>query len=90
MLTKHGDFKVLRVFFEYPERKIHIREIARLTKLSPPGVLKIVRNLTKEGMLVLEKGKVVKNLCERRRHIKKRYRHSGYYRKKYVFGYEKI
>ncbi|HLD18408.1 MAG TPA: nucleotidyltransferase domain-containing protein [Candidatus Nanoarchaeia archaeon] len=62
MLTKHGDFKVLRVFFEYPERKIHIREIARLTKLSPPGVLKIVRNLTKEGMLVLEKGKVVKNV----------------------------
>ncbi len=54
--------KVLRIFFENPERKFHIREIARITRLSPPGVMKIVKTLVKEGLLISEKGKVVKNV----------------------------
>lgn len=62
MLTKDNNLKVLRIFFEYPERKFHIREIARITKLSPPGVMKIVRNLVKEGLVATEMGKVVKNV----------------------------
>ncbi len=62
MFTKDNNFKVLRIFFESPEKKFHIREIARITKLSPPGVMKIVKNLVKDGLLIEEKGKVVKNV----------------------------
>ena len=63
MLTKDNSVKVLRVFFDSPEKKFHIREIARITKLSPPGVMKIVKNLVKEGLLISVKGKVVKNVA---------------------------
>lgn len=62
MLTKDNDFRVLRLFFENPEKKFHLREIARITNLSPPGVMKIVKNLTAENLLISEKGKVVKNI----------------------------
>jgi len=62
MLTKNNAFTVLRIFLENPEKKFHIREIARITKLSPPGVMKIVKNIVKEGILVEEKGKVVNNV----------------------------
>ena len=63
MLTKDNSTKVLRVFLDSPEKKFHIREIARITKLSPPGVMKIVKNLVKEGLLTSVKGKVVKNVA---------------------------
>ena len=61
MLTGNN-FKVLKIFFENPEKKFHIREIARITKLSPPGVMKIVKNLVGEELLASEKGKIVKNI----------------------------
>ena len=63
MLTKDNSTKVLRVFFDGPEKKFHIREIARITKLSPPGVMKIIKNLVKEDLLISVKGKVVKNVA---------------------------
>ena len=65
MLTDNR-YKVLKIFFDSPEKKFHIREIARLTKLSPPGVMKIAKNLVRDGLLVSEKGKVVKNISASR------------------------
>ena len=44
MIIKDNNYKVMKLFFDSPEKKMHIREIARMTKLSPPGVLKIVKN----------------------------------------------
>jgi predicted nucleotidyltransferase len=62
MLTKDNNYKVMKLFFDNPDKKFHIREIARLTGLSAPGVLKILKKLKEEGLLVSEKGKVVKNV----------------------------
>ena len=66
MLTKSNDIKVLKLFFDSPEKKFHIREIARLTKLSPPGVMKIVKRLSDDDFLVAEKDKMVKNVSASR------------------------
>lgn len=62
MLTKNNSFKIIRIFFDSPEKKFHIREIARITRLSPPAVMKIAEKLSKEGLLISEKGKVVTDL----------------------------
>lgn len=62
MLTKDNNYRVMKLFFDSPERKFHIREIARLTRLSAPGVIKIIGKLRKEGLLVSEKGKVMEDV----------------------------
>jgi DNA-binding transcriptional ArsR family regulator len=61
MLTKDNNYKVMRLFFLAPEKRFHIRELARLTKLSPPGVTKILKRLKKAGLLI---SKRYKNLEE--------------------------
>ncbi len=66
MLTKDNDMKVLRIFFDSPEKKFHIREIARLTDMSPPGVMKVVKKLSDEGFLVSEKNKITRNISASR------------------------
>ncbi len=66
MLEKYNSFKILKLFFENPEKKFYIREIARITKLSPPGVMKITDALVKEGLLLSEKGKVTTNIMASR------------------------
>jgi len=55
MLTKDNNYKVMKLFFDNPEKKFHIRQISRLVGLSPPGILKIVKKLKKEGLLATEK-----------------------------------
>ena len=62
MLTKDNNYKVMKLFFDNPEKKFHIREIARQTNLSAPGVLKILKKLKKETLLVSEKENVVENV----------------------------
>lgn len=61
MITKDNISKVMKLFFEQPERKFHLRELERLTKLSLPGVRKIVEKLEREGLLLAKKEKHVKN-----------------------------
>src|SRR4030067_3698104 len=62
MLTKDNNYKVMKLFFDNPEKKFHIREIARQTKLSAPGVLKILKKLKDETLLVSERENVVENV----------------------------
>ncbi len=62
MLTTVNGYKILKVFFECPEKSFHIRRLAKLTKLSPPGVLKIVKQLKKEGFVLVEKGNVTEDV----------------------------
>ncbi len=66
MLTKSNIFGVLKVFFEDPNKKFHIRELARLTDLSPPGIMKIVKNLEKEKLVIAEKRGFVTDVCATR------------------------
>ncbi len=56
----------MEFFFKYPERKLHRRELERLTKLSMPGVRKIVNKLVKKGLLESKKEKMVKNFFAKR------------------------
>jgi predicted nucleotidyltransferase len=62
MITKDNNFKVMKLFFDNPEKTFHIREIARKTGLSTPGVIKIVKRLKKEKLLVSHKGKVTEEV----------------------------
>jgi len=43
--------KLIKVIFEDPERRFHIRELARETKSHPNTVTKIVNNLAKENIV---------------------------------------
>jgi predicted nucleotidyltransferase len=52
----------MKLFFDSPDAKFHIREIARQTKLSPPGVLKILKKLKEETLLVSQRENVVENV----------------------------
>ncbi len=61
MITKDNTLKVMELFFRYPERKFHLRELERLTKLSMPGVRKIAKKLEKERLLLSEKERHVTN-----------------------------
>jgi predicted nucleotidyltransferase len=62
MLTKDNNYKIMKLFFDSPERSLHIREIARLTGLSAPGVIKILERLKAGGLLASERGKIVENV----------------------------
>jgi predicted nucleotidyltransferase len=66
MITRNNTLTVAELFFKYPERKFHLRELERLTKLSMPGVRNIANRLVKEGLLDSESEKVVKNYYARR------------------------
>ncbi|MDO8340248.1 MAG: nucleotidyltransferase domain-containing protein [Candidatus Burarchaeum sp.] len=74
MITKDNNYKVMKLFFDAPEKKFHLRQMARLTHLSAPGVSKIVARLKKEGLLVSERGGLVENVSAARsgrfRHLK--------------------
>ncbi len=61
MITKNNTLKVMEFFLKYPEKKFHLRELERLTKLSMPGVKKITEKLEKESLLLSKKEKPVKN-----------------------------
>lgn len=54
MLTIFND---LEYFFQDNYRRIHVREYARLKKISPPFASKTLYNYEKEGLLVKEKDK---------------------------------
>ena len=62
MITKDNNLKVMELFFKFPYRLFHIREIARLTGLSSTGVIKIIKKLKKESLLASKKGKVVEEV----------------------------
>jgi predicted nucleotidyltransferase len=61
VLTGCNDEKVIKLFFEGPGERLHVREVARRTGLSPPGAMKILRRLKNEGLLIEEPNNVVVN-----------------------------
>lgn len=61
MITKDNNLRIMQLFFKFPYRIFHIRELARLTGLSSTGVIKIVKRLSKNKLLITKK---VKNIEE--------------------------
>lgn len=49
--------KILNIFFDYPTKKFHIRELSRISKLNPNTVINILENLRKEGLIERKKKK---------------------------------
>ncbi|MAH03162.1 hypothetical protein CMI39_00025 [Candidatus Pacearchaeota archaeon] len=62
MITKNNTIKVMEFFLKYPERKFHLRELERLTKLSLPAVKNIVKKLEKEHLLKSKKSKILTSI----------------------------
>jgi len=57
MLEQTNEMKVLKIFFDNPSSRFHIRELARKLKLNPNTILNITNNLCKKDLLVKEKKK---------------------------------
>ena len=51
--------KIMEVFYTYPEKQFHIRELSRKTGISSTGVIKIVARLKKERLLTSKKERMV-------------------------------
>jgi len=62
MIEKNNTHKIMEFFLKYPERKFHLRELERLTKLSLPAVKKITEKLEKRDLLKSKKEKILKNI----------------------------
>lgn len=59
MYKKIYNSGVLELFFDNPEDALHIREIARQTKLHPNTVLRDIGLLVKEGLLIKRETRAV-------------------------------
>jgi len=57
--TEDNTTKILKLFFDGPNVRLHIREVARRSGLSPFGAMKILESLEKEGLLIKEPTPVV-------------------------------
>ena len=51
MYQQFNRYKILRVFFDEPNKKFQLRELSRLTKISLPSVKKHVEALLKLGLI---------------------------------------
>lgn len=61
MFTKTNADRVMELFLQNPNTQFHLREIARLSGLSPAGALKILRKIEKQGIVSKEKTRVTDN-----------------------------
>ena len=76
MIEKSTTQKVLEVFFEYPSRELHLRELSRILKLSMPTIISTTSSLSKEKLIIKTKGKVITKVTANRENINfARYKH---------------
>ncbi len=62
MITKDNNLRVMELLFKFPYRTFHIRELARLTGLSSTGIIKIIKRLKKEKLLIAKKAKNIEEI----------------------------
>ena len=51
MLNKYNRYKLLKLFLDSPTESFRLREIARLTKISPPSVMGYLKEFEKDGLI---------------------------------------
>lgn len=51
MLEKYNRYKLLKLFLDSPTDSFRLREIARLTKISPPSVMNYLKEFEKESLI---------------------------------------
>jgi predicted nucleotidyltransferase len=62
MITEDNSLRIMKLFFENPEKRFHIRQIARLSGISSSGVIKIVKKLKKHKLLKSRKERMVEEV----------------------------
>ena len=54
MLNKYNKYRVLKVFLYSPLEDFRLRELARLSKISPPSVMNYLKELEKEEFIIFQ------------------------------------
>ncbi len=57
--------KLMEAFYDYPSKEFHLRELARLIKVSAPAVSNALSLLEKEGLVTITKGFIFKIKAQR-------------------------
>ena len=52
---------ILKIFFRDPQKKYHLREIAKIFRISPRTAKNHLTQLCKEGLVIVEKEKIYEN-----------------------------
>jgi predicted nucleotidyltransferase len=83
MIEKSTIREVLSFFFDNPSNNTHLRELCRQTKLSMPTIISSTNTLSKEKLIIKEKGIVVTSIKANRENI-------NFIRLKRIYNLEKI
>lgn len=51
MLDKYNRYKLLKLFLDSPTENFRLREIARLTKISPPSAMNYLKEFENDGLI---------------------------------------
>lgn len=51
MLDKYNRYRLLKLFLDSPTESFRLREISRLTKISPPSVMGYLKEFEKDGLI---------------------------------------
>jgi len=51
MLQKNNKYKLLKIFLFNPTEEFRLRELSRLSKISPPSVMAYLKEFEKEGLI---------------------------------------
>ncbi len=51
MLEKYNRYKLLKIFLDSPTESFRLRELSRLSKISPPSVMNYLEEFEKEGFI---------------------------------------
>src|SRR3989344_3776573 len=51
MLQNYNKYKLLKIFMESPTDSFRLRELSRLSKISPPSVMIYLKEFEKEGII---------------------------------------
>ena len=51
MLEKYNRYKVLKIFLDSPTESFRIRELSRLSRISPPSLMNYLKEFEKQGLV---------------------------------------
>jgi len=66
MIEKYGRYRILKEFFNFPQKKFHIREISRMTEISQPSATNHLTALLKDKLILKEKTGIYPTYCSNR------------------------
>ncbi|PIU75730.1 hypothetical protein COS75_02635, partial [Candidatus Pacearchaeota archaeon CG06_land_8_20_14_3_00_35_12] len=51
MLQKYNRYKLLKIFLDYPTESFRLRELSRMSKISPVSVINYLKEFEKEELI---------------------------------------